>query len=121
MPNTTLSSIAGHAVPVNGLGLTLQLGNVFALLAAIAIICTHTTHSEIIKRYLVVVAFADLGHIYAGYRTLGADVFWDVTQWNDMAWGNIFFSLFLHLNRWLTVAGFFGKVVANADVEKKNK
>lgn len=121
VPNTTLASIAGQTVPANGLGLTLQLGNVFALLAAIAVICTHTTHSEIIKRYLVAVAFADLGHIYSSYCALGDDVFWDFTQWNDMAWANICVSLFLHLNRWMTVAGLFGKVVGNADVAKKNK
>lgn len=121
VPNTTLASITGHLVPVHGLGLTYQLGNVFAVLAAVAIICTHTTHSDIIKKYLLAIALGDLGHIYACYRTLENDVFWDFAQWNNMAWGNIFFSAFLHVNRLATVAGLFGKVVSHADAVKKNK
>ena len=32
-------------------------------------------------------ALADLGHIYAVYRVLGSETFWDVGQWNDMIWG----------------------------------
>ncbi|KEF58441.1 uncharacterized protein A1O9_06367 [Exophiala aquamarina CBS 119918] len=121
VPNTTLASVAGHLVPVHGLALTYQLGNVFIVLAAVAIICTHTTHTDIIKKYLLAIALGDLGHIYACYRTLETNIFWDITQWNDMAWGNIFVSAFLHVNRLATVAGLFGKVVSNANVTKKNK
>lgn len=121
VPNTTLASIAGQLVPVHGLGLVYQLGNVFVLLALLAIICTHTTHSDIIKKYLLAVALGDLGHIYACYRTLDNAVFWDFAQWNSMAWGNIFVSVFLHVNRLATVVGLFGKVASTANAARKNK
>jgi len=101
------------------LSLTLQLGNVLLLLAAIAIICCWTRHPEIARRYLISVAFADIGHIYAAYRGLGPEVFWDLTQWNDMAYGNIGASAFLHINRWLTVVGLFGKLASYTDASKK--
>lgn len=96
------------------LSVTLQLGNVFLLLAAIAVICCWTKHPEIARRYLIAVAFADLGHIYAAYKGLGHEVFWDLTQWNDVAYGNIGASAFLHINRWLTVAGLFGKLASSS-------
>lgn len=67
------------------------------------------------------VALADIGHVYSAYRALGDDIFWDVTQWNDMAWGNIGTSVFLHLNRLLTVAGLFGEIGTGDDTgTKKN-
>jgi hypothetical protein len=94
----------------NALAMTLQIGNVYALLAALAIICCFTTHSEIPRRYLLVVAFADLGHIYSYFPALGSKVFWDVTQWNGMVWGGVGVSLFLHLNRLCTLAGLYGKM-----------
>ncbi|KAL9532215.1 hypothetical protein SMMN14_04406 [Sphaerulina musiva] len=96
--------------PPQAHALTLQIGNVFLLLAALAIICSWTTHKEIAKRYLVVVACADVGHIYAVYAAVGPQYFGNVTDWNDMMWGNVGCSLFLHVNRWATVAGWFGRV-----------
>jgi hypothetical protein len=101
--------------------LTLQIGNVFALLAALAVICCFTTHPEIPKRYLFVVALADLGHIYSYYPALGSEAFWDVTQWNQMVWGGVGVSLFLHLNRLLTLAGLFGKIGTGDNAPNKNK
>ncbi|KAI1610522.1 hypothetical protein EDD36DRAFT_421599 [Exophiala viscosa] len=106
-PNAELSKLVFTS---QALSLTLQLGNVLLLLAAVAIICCWTIHPEISRRYLIVVALADLGHIYAAYRGLGDSTFWDPTQWNDMAYGNIGASAFLHINRWLTIAGAFGKL-----------
>jgi len=101
------------------LSLTLQLGNVLLLLAAIAVLCCWTRHPEIAREYLIIVALADIGHIYAAYKGLGPEVFWDLTQWNDMAYGNIGVSAFLHINRWLTVAGLFGKLTPYTDASKK--
>ena len=89
--------------------LTLQAGNVLLLLGAIAVICSFTNHPEIAKWYLIAVAFADYGHIYASYRGMGQD-FWDVSTWNDMAWGNVGVSAFLNVNRILTVMGVFGRI-----------
>ncbi|KAJ9642135.1 hypothetical protein H2204_002504 [Knufia peltigerae] len=106
-PNADLSSLT---FTPQALSLTLQLGNVFLLMVAIAITCCWTTHAEITRRYLIAVAIADLAHIYAAYCGTGNDVFWDFSQWNQMAYGNIGGSLFMHVNRVLTVAGVFGKL-----------
>ena len=59
---------------------------------------------------MIAVAIADLAHIYAAYCGLGNIVFWDLSQWNQMAYGNIGGSLFMHVNRVLTVAGVFGRL-----------
>jgi hypothetical protein len=91
------------------LSLSLQIGNVLLLLAFMALICCWTHHPDIPKKYLVAVAIADFGHIYAAYASLG-EVFWDVSKWNDMVWGNIGVSVFLNINRWATVLGLFGTI-----------
>ncbi|KAK5198864.1 hypothetical protein LTR72_005167 [Exophiala xenobiotica] len=117
-PNAELAKLV---FTPQALSLTLQLGNVLLLLAAMAIICCWTTHADVTQKYLIAVALADLGHIYAAYRGLGDTVFWDVTQWNEMAYGNIGASSFLHINRWMTVAGLFGRLGAHGDRSKKNK
>ncbi|KAF2104457.1 hypothetical protein NA57DRAFT_70661 [Rhizodiscina lignyota] len=96
--------------PAQALSLSLQMGNVLLLLAAMAVICCFTNHSDISKKYLIAVAFADFGHIYAAYVALGDDYFWDVGKWNDMTWGNVGVSVFLNANRWLTVLGVFGAI-----------
>lgn len=74
-----------------------------------AVICCWTTNKSITRAYLISVVIADLGHIYGTYRGVGAEYFLDVAQWNDMTWGNIGGSLFLHINRLATLAGIFGR------------
>jgi len=112
--------LSNHVFTPQSLSLTLQLGNVFLLLAAMAVICCFTTHSEISRRYLIAVALADLGHIYAIYSAVGDKVFWDLNQWNQMTASNVGVSVFLHINRLLTVAGLFGKLGGNPSGGKKN-
>jgi hypothetical protein len=108
--------------PPQALSLSLQMGNVLLLLAFMAVICSWTAHSDISKKYLVAVAVADFGHIYAAYVSLGDELFWDVSKWNDMAWGNIGASVFLNVNRWATVLGLFGTVGGRRAVAgKKDK
>ena len=103
---TTLTTV----VTPQALSLSLQIGNVLLLLNFMALICCWTHHPDIAKKYLVAVALADFGHIYAVYASLGDDIFWDVSKWNNMVWGNIGASVFLNLNRWATVLGLFGTV-----------
>ncbi|OQN97533.1 hypothetical protein B0A48_16687 [Cryoendolithus antarcticus] len=86
------------------------LGNVYLLLAALAVICCWTRHRSIMQYYLLVVAFADLGHIYATCRVFGWEKFVEFAQWNDMAWGSIGGSAFLHVNRLATLLGLFGRL-----------
>ncbi|KAK5111041.1 hypothetical protein LTR62_005416 [Meristemomyces frigidus] len=87
--------------------LVLLLGNVYLLLALLALVCVWTPCRPVAIRYLLVVALADLGHIYAFYRVWGG-TFWDFGQWNDLMWGNVGVSVFLHVNRLATVMGVFG-------------
>ncbi|KAI3399489.1 hypothetical protein diail_6751 [Diaporthe ilicicola] len=96
--------------PGQALSLSLQLGNIFLLLAGIAVVCCFSSSPGTARWYLVAVAFADYGHIYAAYRGIGPEVFWDVAQWNDMLWGNVGASAVLNLGRWLTVLGAFGPI-----------
>jgi hypothetical protein len=88
--------------------LVLLLGNVYLLLALLAVVCIWTSHRSVSNYYLLAVALADLGHIYAVYRVWGT-AFWDLNQWNDMMWGNVGVSAFLHVNRLATVLGVFGR------------
>lgn len=98
-----------------------MLGNVYLLLAAIAIICCFSTSVTTAKWYLIAVAFADYGHIYASYRGLPAHVFWDVGQWNDVIWGNVGASIVLNVVRWLTVLGAFGRLGGEGAVDVLEK
>jgi hypothetical protein len=103
------------------LGVTLQLLNVLLLLAPVAVVCSFSRDPATAKGYLAAVALADYGHIYATYRSIGHDVFFDPSQWNDMIWGNVGVSVALNVMRWSTVFGAFGPVVARDSGERKRK
>lgn len=90
------------------------------LLALLAVICCWTKHAEIIKKYLLAVAVGDLGHIYATYRAVGSDFFFNVSEWNDMIWANVVVVLFLFVNRLATVAGVFGSISVSTQEKKKH-
>jgi hypothetical protein len=99
----------------------MQINNIFLLLAAMAVICCWTTHASISRWYLIAVALGDLGHIYATYCGMGPAAFWDVSGWNDLVWGNVGASLFLHVNRWATVLGLFGPLKETLTAAKEKK
>lgn len=103
-------SLASTPFPQQAQIFVYQLGNVYLLLALLALVCCWTTSRSVARGYLAAVALADLGHIYAVYRVLGSETFWDVGQWNDMIWGGVGVSAFLHLNRLGTLLGVFGEV-----------
>ncbi|KAF2019678.1 hypothetical protein BU24DRAFT_419299 [Aaosphaeria arxii CBS 175.79] len=98
-------------VPPAALILSYSLGNIFLLLAALAVLCTAITRdARVTKAYLLIIAVGDLGHIYSSYAVMGPKVFWEFGEYNDMMWGNIGFSAFLHVNRMATLLGVFGRV-----------
>lgn len=68
----------------------------------------------------MVVAIADLGHIYSSHLGMGEKYFLNLNSWNQMAWANIGVSAFLCLNRVATVSGVFGNMGENA-TKKKTK
>ncbi|KAF2473072.1 uncharacterized protein BDR25DRAFT_282292 [Lindgomyces ingoldianus] len=109
VPTTTPSSLT--PVSASALCLSYAAGNVYLLLGLIAILCTAITHeARVAKYYLFFVALGDLGHIYASYRAMGPEIFWDFSGYNDMMWGNIGGSAFLHVNRLATILGVFGRL-----------
>lgn len=69
-----------------------------------------TRESRLTKYYLTAAAVGDLGHIWASYHVMGAEVFWDVDGYNDMMVGNVVVSAFLWGNRVVTLLGGFGRV-----------
>ncbi|KAL1610379.1 hypothetical protein SLS60_002046 [Paraconiothyrium brasiliense] len=98
-------------VPDAALVLSYTTGNIFILLALLAVLCTAITRdARVAKYYLLFVAAGDLGHIYSSYKVMGPEVFWNFNQYNDMMWGNIGASAFLHVNRLATVLGVFGRI-----------
>ncbi|KAF2799966.1 hypothetical protein K505DRAFT_229783 [Melanomma pulvis-pyrius CBS 109.77] len=108
-PHSPLSTLT--APPASATILALTLANIFLLLAALAVLCTAITReARVAKFYLAILALADLGHIYASYKVMGPATFWDLAKYNDMMWGNIGASAFLHVNRLATLAGVFGRV-----------
>ncbi|KAF2027406.1 hypothetical protein EK21DRAFT_33200, partial [Setomelanomma holmii] len=105
---TTSSTLT--PVPPSALILANTLGNIYALLAGLAVVCTFITREpRVTWWYLFFVACGDIGHLYASYAVMGRDVFLDVGGWNAMVWGNVGVTAFLHVNRGLTIVGAFGK------------
>jgi hypothetical protein len=84
------------------------MGNIFLLLAGLAVLCCLSSTPQVARNYLLVVACADLGHIYCVYSGLGRDLFFDLAKWNDMVWGHVGVSAFLFVNRVATAVGVFG-------------
>lgn len=105
-PSSTLTPVHDGS-----LILAYATGNVFLLLAALAVLCTAITRdARVAKWYLLMVAIADLGHVWSTYQVLGPETFINLNAWTDTMWGNNAFSAFLHVNRLATVLGVFGKV-----------
>lgn len=100
-------ALASVQFPQQAQVLVYQLGNVYLLLAFLAVVCCWMTDRTVIRGYLAAVALADLGHIFAVYRVVGADIFWDVSQWNGMMFGSVGVSAFLHVHRLITLLGLY--------------
>lgn len=88
----------------------LQTGNIYLLLAALAVLCCLFSTPRAARNYLLILACADLGHMYSVYSGLGEEAFFDVRKWNDMVWGHVGVSSFLFVNRLATAAGVFGTI-----------
>ncbi len=65
------SALADAGFPPQAKLLVLLLGNVYLLLAPLAIICIWTPHRSVATYYLMAVGLGDLGHIYATYQVCG--------------------------------------------------
>lgn len=81
------------------------------IIAFMALLCCwHTSNPTVPKGYLLAVALGDWGHVYAVYRGVGAQAFWDLGAWNAMMWLNVGVSAFLNVGRWMALGGVFGKI-----------
>ncbi|KAF3929604.1 hypothetical protein ABW19_dt0209256 [Dactylella cylindrospora] len=88
----------------------LSLGNVYLLLAGAQFICCQVSREPRVARtYILLVTFADYGHIWAAYKGIGYDGLIDYKNWNDVTAGNIGVSAVLNVLRIAYLAGLFGK------------
>lgn len=80
------------------------------LLAMISLLCTVVTReARVTKYYLAILAAGDIGHLYANYKGMGRDVFWNFGAYNEVMIGNVWATVFLWVNRIATLAGVFGR------------
>lgn len=80
----------------------------------------HTsTEPKVVRNYLIALAIADVGHVYATYLGMGWAAFVNVGAWNPLTWGNIGATAFLFINRLAYFMGIFGTAKAPKVVEKR--
>lgn len=108
----------------------LQLGNLYGLMCLLGLVILNTTSErKVVRRYLVCLAIADLGHTLPLMWFMGWDRVLDVGAWNSMAWGNIAATWVLFAMRLATLLGVFGHIphdaksaaVVTADVSKPKR
>lgn len=78
-----------------------------------------TSEPHVLRNYLIALAIADIGHLYATYLAMGYVSFVDYASWGQVAWGNIAATVFLFVNRILYLVGAFGCAQAPVKDEKK--
>ncbi|KAH8171849.1 DNA-binding domain-containing protein [Sarocladium implicatum] len=109
-------------VPVteNSIVLAWQLGNIYLLLAFVAVaLFTSTSEIKVIRRYLVALALGDVGHIGWTAYGLGMERMSKIGEINLMTWANIAPTIFLLVVRLAYLGGFFGPDNAPVTVSKK--
>ncbi|KAJ5623098.1 hypothetical protein N7490_011703 [Penicillium lividum] len=105
----------------SSIALAYQLGNLYNLLFLVGVGVLHTTtEPKVLRNYLIALAIADIGHVYATYVAMGWDAFMDVGAWNALTWGNIGATAFLFVNRVLYFMGLFGQAKAPKAAGKKD-
>lgn len=106
-----------HAAPPaahpSSTALAYQLGNLYSLMFLVGVAVLHTSKEpRVLRNYLIGLAIADIGHVYATYLAMGWASFADVAGWNALTWGNIGATGFLFVNRVLYLSGAFGSALA---------
>jgi NADH:ubiquinone oxidoreductase subunit 6 (subunit J) len=83
---------------------------VYLLVGFIGIAVLYTTTSaKVAHRYILALLLGDIGHLAVTYHGMGRDKFCDITNWNLMAWGNIWATGVLFLARCAYLLGFMGE------------
>ncbi|OQE29635.1 hypothetical protein PENSTE_c002G09120 [Penicillium steckii] len=104
----------------SSVALAYQLANLYSLLFLVGVGVLHTTtEPKVIRNYMIGLAIADVGHVYATYLGMGWDSFADIGAWNALTWGNIGATSFIFINRLAYLAGLFGPARAPKAASKK--
>ncbi|RPB01458.1 hypothetical protein L873DRAFT_1676230 [Choiromyces venosus 120613-1] len=78
----------------------LQLANCYLLLSMCSTAVLRSTgEKSVVRRFLFAFLLGDVGHVYLTYAAVGAEYFFNPSQWNFLAHGNITFTIFLSLTR----------------------
>ena len=87
-----------------------QLANLYLLFALNeALVLRSTSDIRVWKTVLFVLLVADFGHLYT-LKQLGSWVYWDVTSWNAIDWGNV---PFVYLGASMRIAFLAGVGLGN--------
>lgn len=112
--------VAPPAPHPSSTALAYQLGNLYFLMSLVGMGVLHTsTEPKVLRNYLISLALADIGHVYATFLAMGWEAFADVGSWNALTWGNIGATGFLFINRVLYLSGVFGTARAPKAVGKE--
>ncbi|RKU47961.1 hypothetical protein DL546_002831 [Coniochaeta pulveracea] len=99
--NLTHASSAPSLIPTGTSIVLSQLANLYSLFALNeALVLRSTSDIRVWKTVLFCLLVADIGHLYT-VRQLGPQIYWSVTKWNAIDWGNI---PFVYLGAILRVA-----------------
>ena len=106
----SLSHVHTLAPSPNAQIIAMQLGNTYLLLGLLGFyILNTTTEARVVRAYVTILAFADLGHMAPTLWVLGWSRAVNVANWNSMTWGNIGASLVLFISRIAYLMGWLGK------------
>ncbi|KAH8205779.1 hypothetical protein TruAng_000055 [Truncatella angustata] len=85
----THASTVPTTTPIGTSIIMSQLANLYLLFALNeALVLRSTGDLKVWKTVLFVLLVADFGHLYS-VSAVGSRVYWDVTSWNAIDWGNV--------------------------------
>ncbi|MCJ1230969.1 hypothetical protein MMC12_007644 [Toensbergia leucococca] len=88
---THAASAPRKGIPISTQTVLTQLSNLYVLFAFNeAFVLRSTTNLNVWRTLLFGLLIADLGHLYSS-NALGSQIYWNVSSWNAMDWGNIAF------------------------------
>lgn len=107
-------------MPPQGLILTLMTVNLFGVMIMAGLMSCWSMHKDIAKKYTIIMIITDVGHTYSVWRGVGADYFWDPTQWNAHNVLNIGMCMFLLVHRIIFMFDGFGPLLDEKDLAKRD-
>ena len=103
---TDLSSSPADGVPTGTSIALSQLANLYFMFALIEALVLRSTRDHLTwQAVLLSMLVADYGHLYT-VKLLGSQVYWHMTSWNAIDWGNIAFVYIGAFSRTLFLLGF---------------